>query len=210
MRHWYILWAKIEFLFDFIYFISRAIQAWKNAERCSSLPLFFHDRCISRQFLPHLHHVLSYRKKLSFFSRARNYFFTTVVFAIDDWPVSAKSVYQFPRVLCASLRCITVTISRVFEAIEKIDERCDELGGVSCLARKSETKPIDPPSMMMAVALVVAHRVFRRRVPAVFLALFNNCALSFWTRYHAFLLAAFIRKRFLSDRVDETFVISGK
>lgn len=32
--------------------------------------------------------------------------------------------------------------------------------------------------MMMAVALVVAHRVFRRRIPAVFLALFNNCALS--------------------------------
>lgn len=144
-RHWYFM-SENRVPFQRIYFISRAIRAWISAERCSPLPLFFHDRRISWQFLLHLRHALSYREKLFFFfCRARNYFFTTVVFASDDWPVSAKSVYQFPRALRASLRCITVTISRVLVAIEKIDERCDELvGGVSSCEKKRD-KADRPP-----------------------------------------------------------------
>lgn len=181
MRHGYILYgAKIEFLFDVSTLLVAQYKLEKTQKDALHCRYFFTTVVFRDNFYCTFITFSCIERNFPFFSRARNYFFTTVVFAIDDRPVSAKSVYQFPRVLCASLRCITVAISRVLEAIEKIDEWCDELGGVSCLARKSETKPIDPPppSMMMAVALVVAHRVFRHRVPAVFLALFNNCALS--------------------------------
>lgn len=90
-------------LFRRIYFISRAIQAWKSAERCSSLPLFFHDRRISRQFLSHLHHVLSCRKKLSFFfSRAKLLFHDCrfrdrrlASFRKVCLPISARALREF-------------------------------------------------------------------------------------------------------------------
>lgn len=101
---------------------------------------------------------------------------------------SRSLLTKFPRALRASLRCITVT-SRVLGAIEKIDERRDELvGGVSSCEKKRDKADRPPPSMMIAVTLV-AHRVFRRRVPAVFLALFNNRALSgrdMLRSYHVF------------------------
>jgi len=72
------------------------------------------------------------------------YFFSTAAFENDgnDQSISAKSVYQFPRVLYPSLRRI-ITIARVLEAIKSMNDAAAS-GVASCLAGKSETKPIVP------------------------------------------------------------------
>lgn len=117
-------------------------------------------------------------RNFSFFSRARNYFFTTVVFAIDDWPVSAKSVYQFPRVLCAEF---TMYYRRYIESARSHRENrwMRRVGWRELSCEKKRDKADRPPSMMMAVSVGGGSSSFSTfRVPAVFLVLFNNCALS--------------------------------
>lgn len=132
--------------FQRIYFISRAIRAWISAERCSPLPLFFHDRRISWQFLLHLRHAISYREKLFFFFVAREITFSRLSF-------SRATTGRFPQSLFTNFR---VRFVRVYDVLPSLYRECSEpsrksMNGATswwvawALARKSETKPIDPP-----------------------------------------------------------------
>jgi len=92
-----------------------------------------------------------------------------------QWPIGFRKVcLLISCVLCASLRRI-ITIARVLEA--KIDERGGEWGSELSCGKKRDKADRSPSTMAAIVMVVVVHRVFRRRVPAIFLALFNNRAL---------------------------------
>lgn len=161
-------------------------------------------------------------RSLSLVSRETLLFFSRAKLLFHDCRFREQRLADFRKVClpifarALSLRRIIVTVSRVLGAIEKIDERRDEWGGVrkKCLARKKTRQSRSTPINDDGGSIGGRSSSFSTsRSSAVFLALFNNRALSgrdMLRSYHAFLPATFIRKRFLSDRVNETFAITGE
>lgn len=127
---------------------------------------------------------------------------------------SARAVYQFPREFATYYRRCIENARRG----GKIDER---VGDLSYEEKRDEANRRPPSSSAETTTktrktarTVVALRVFRRRVRAIFLALFNkrdvpslSRACDMPLRYRVSLFAVFTRDRSLSGRVDRTFAI---
>lgn len=126
----------------------------------------FYGCRIPRRFLLYFRHVLSRHPDFPFFAISRKITFRRLslsrTMATTDRLL--RTLFTNFRAYFASLRRITATISGCSVLENRWTTRREWGGELSC--EKKRDKADRPPSMM-AVA-VVAYRVFRRRVSAIF------------------------------------------